>query len=173
MNAYSYVLNRPTVATDPEGRAVFLETHPVTPLHNHSKITIVPDCQTNWLSDPRFVNRTPGGIAYATIGAGPEGGRLVSNVNRPTDVDRTHNNYASMVSRPANVGDDAFIHLLFDTDARYQDNLDYEIFPQTWTDGYNSNSFACGLLTVTTGVVPVQPPSTPGFNKPVPARYFQ
>ena len=173
MNVYTYVNSRPTIAADPRGLAIPLETHPVALGFNHSKVTIIPECQPNWLTDPRFKNRTASGVAYATIGAGSEGGYLVSNINRPTDVDRSNNNYADFVRPPVGTGEDRFVQLLIDTDAKYKDKLDYEVFPQSWTDGYNSNSFACGLLKIATGVVPSQPPDTPGFGKPVPTMYFQ
>jgi len=173
MNPFVYVGNRPVIHVDPRGLAVLLETHPVIFGNDHSKVTILPSCQTTWLSDPRFKNRTTSGKVYATVGAGSESGKLVSNVNRPTDVDRSHNNYAALITLPGGTGEDEFIRLLFDTDAKYKDGLDYELVPLSWTDGYNSNSFACGLLKVTTGSVPAQPPDTPGFEKPVPASYFR
>jgi hypothetical protein len=88
-------------------------------------------------------------------------------------VDRSNNKYSAQISAPSGKTEDDFIQLLFDTDAKYKDKLDYELFPLSWTDGYNSNGYVSGLVNASTGSVPAQPSDTPGFEKPVPAKHFK
>ncbi|MBI2927417.1 MAG: hypothetical protein HYY24_17105 [Verrucomicrobia bacterium] len=170
---YEFAGNTPIIVTDSLGLEVLLETHPVAFGFNHSKVTIIPKCQSRWQNDPRFKNKTSDGRVYATIGAGPNYQLyLVSDIDRPNDINRDHNNYSSEISPPNGMTEDPFIDLLFKTDAQYKDNLSYEPF----ADGpgaYNSNSYVSGFLNAATGSSPSQPPNTPGFQKPVPKQNFQ
>ena len=60
----------------------------------------------------------------------------------------------------------------FELDSNYADNLDYDFFPSSALDGYNSNSYISGLLRAL-GFNVEQPPNTVGFQKPVPSDSFE
>jgi RHS repeat-associated protein len=172
-NLYRYVFNNPINFIDPLGLEILLETHPVALGNNHSKITIIPENQPAYANDPRFSNTLPD--EYATLGAGPEGGKLVSNPNRPRDINRDHNNFSKPLN-PSDCGDgsrneDQIIEDLFKSDSAYDDKFDYELFPNRFSNGYNSNGYVSGLLN-SVGFSPSSPPGTPGFTKPVPGKSF-
>jgi len=175
VNLYRYVGNNPVNAVDPLGLEILLETHPVALGNNHSKITIIPVNQAAYANDPRFSNTLPDRRRYATLGAGSEGGNLVSNPNRPRDINRDHNNSSSPLN-PADCGDgsrseDKIIEDLFKSDGAYDDKFDYELIPNRFSNGYNSNGYVNGLLNAV-GFSPLAPSGTPGFTKPVPAKSF-
>ncbi len=175
VNLYGYVYNSPVNYWDPLGLEILLETHPVALGNNHSKITIIPDNQAAYANDPRFSNTLPDGRKYATLGAGPEDGNLVSNPNRPRDINLDHNNSSTSLN-PADCGDgsrseDQIIEDLFKSDGAYDDKFDYELFPNRFSNGYNSNGYVSGLLNAV-GFSPSAPPGTPGFTKPVPKKSF-
>lgn len=140
---------------------------------------IIPDNQQRYASDPRFNNIDSSGRRFATIGAGPVRNRLVSDINRP--LDRTLVSGGQRVTLPDGCNDeDAFIDRLFALDQAYGDNEDYDLFPaisasQRWwiaDDGYNSNSYAAGLISATGAKLPGIPVNAPGWFKPVPIIYF-
>jgi RHS repeat-associated protein len=174
-NTYAYANGAPDRFVDPLGLEILLESHPVALGLDHSKITIIPRNQTLWANDPRFVHTLPDGRQYATLGAGPEGGHLISNLNRPRDLVRSHNKSSQQCTHPdITKPEDQLIRDLLHADSRYRDRLDYEYFPVSFTDGFNSNSYISGLLNATglyiQGVH--APPTTPGFEKPVPVFHF-
>jgi RHS repeat-associated protein len=161
---------------------VLLETHPVGPLgHNHAYIVMIVNGGSKFYNDARFKKPTTGrgSLHYATIGAASEhklsmNPILVSNVNRPTDVNRSVRNSSTVIRLPSRKTDDEFIERLLDTDNRYPDNLPYDAFPHG--NAYNSNGYVSGLLLEVTGAMPPSPLGTeelPGFNHPVPSRSFE
>lgn len=177
VNVYGYVYQNPISYSDRYGLEVNLQTHPVALGFDHSKITVVPYNQKKWTSDYRFKNNLPNGDVYMTIGAGPSGllgGNLVNGLNRERDVNLSHNVSSQSVfgqSCPVPEYEDKVIEGLLRAHSNYSDNLDYEFAPQSWTDGYNSNSYISGLLG--TGDFSFSPPSSvPGFDKPVPLSNF-
>ncbi len=166
-----------------------LQWHKVTGDIFHTLLRITPNDQAYWSRGEFFKKHTKidsSGKLYFTLGAGPEYDELdfllVSNVNRNSDSEPHLGKY-KQISVPKKYNSETdFIEQLIVNDAKYTDHLDYDIFPakvgnQTWyiaDDGYNSNSYVAGLL-ISAGVVPapVPPVSTPGFQKPVPIRYFK
>lgn len=196
-NLYAYGNLNPLFFIDPKGLAVLLEAHPVVTFYvptahpmsfnpqpptqvsiNHSKITIIPENQAVYSVHPDFQNKLPDGRRYATLGAGPEGGLgpffsdLVSGSNRDTDRNRDHNVFSTPVTLPQGITEDQYIQYLFETDANYQDNTTYELFPNRRSNDYNSNSYASGLLNATGGTVSQHPQDAPGYWKPIPAQIF-
>ena len=83
------------------------------------------------------------------------------------------------------VYDTATIRALFANELHYRTNyknVNYDVFPDlaTWSDphGYNSNSFAFGLLKAAGISVPntgygKSKPFLPGKGNPVPKKYFE
>ena len=169
----------PVRLMDPDGREVGLQWHFVAADNYHTLIRITPENQGKYANDPRFQNVDEQGRRYATIGAGPEGGILVSNINRPRDA--APHQGGNLVSAPNDVkNEDEFIDRLFSLDASYGDNLDYDLFPAAsgqgrwWLadDSYNSNSYTAGLLQGAGANVAPPSVNTPGFSKPVPRGEF-
>jgi hypothetical protein len=124
---------------------------------------------------------------------------LLSKPNRDRDVDLSIKNYTSPnLVPPSQEG--RYVQLLNNLDLNYQDNLKYDLFPNlNPSSGYNSNSYVSGLLIA----AKIAPPSipdkkinyqwqgweynntspinieyrfpfqVPGYDKPVPSRYFK
>ena len=109
---------------------------------------------------------------YATLGAGPIDGKLRSGINRKKDImiNIKKELIATGVS-DSDVIDDLF---LSEKNFRNDTSVDYEWFPLGFTNGYNSNSFTSGLLNSTRVILPNKPTySVPGWDKPLPNRYFE
>jgi hypothetical protein len=178
-NPYLFVNNNAVGAVDVYGLLVLLEAHPVPGTgHNHSKITLMVNCSSRYYSDPRF-NHTAGtgALHFATIGAGP--GRysypwwlLIKGIDRPRDVDRSHNVFSTVIQPPSGLSDDDFIALLLHENSIYNNEAHYALLPRNHRNLYNSNGYASALLLWTIGVMAPRPPSTPGFDHPVPRYYF-
>jgi RHS repeat-associated protein len=178
-NRYSYANNNPYKFWDPDGREVKLQWHGVAFGDYHTLVRITPDNQARYTNDPRFSNVDANGRRFATMGAGPVSGKLVSEFNRERDA--APHEGGSIVQPPKGLNEDKFIDRLIGLDAKYGDNLDYDLFPanpqdQKWwraDDGYNSNSYTSGLLGASGAKAPRPPVSTPGWDKPVPQEHFR
>lgn len=158
-----------------------LQWHKVVGNNFHCLLRVTPEDQKHWRKDPRFTLSDMQKRRYLTLGAGPRWGRLVSAINRKSDA-AAHVGAFRQVAVPIRyAGENAFITSLLALDSHYGDHLDYDLFPaavgeEKWyvaDDGYNSNSYVSGLLYAA-GVKPVpQPPvNAPGYQRPVPARFF-
>jgi RHS repeat-associated protein len=178
---YAFVDNNTVNRNDIFGLDVYLDTHPVGGTgFNHAFILIEVDCKSWWYDNPAFKTHSlPNGDHYLTLGAGPSflfWGHLVEGEDRPKDADLSTVNYSRKIIEPSGMSDDDFISRITGAYIRYNNQAWYELFPQSDDDDYNSNSYASGLLDIaldiTDGATVVQPPNTPGFEKPVPPSYF-
>jgi len=161
---------------------VVLQWHVVLNEDFHTLLRVTPEDQAAWTADKRFIRlKDKAGRHYITLGAGPEGGLLVSNLNRPADAaEHSAKNYITIDPPKVYADENTFIKKLLELDGYYMDDLDYDLFPakkkeQVWwwaDDGFNSNSFIAGLLAASGAEVPTPPVSTPGFDKPVPKEHF-
>ena len=188
VNLYAYVGNDPANAIDRTGKKVVLVAHQVKvggirTGQYHLKVAILPNNQDAYRNDIRFQTNNKGARA-ATLGAGPEKssadrvqGKLVSNINRKTDI--SESGFAVANINPAKgQTEDQLIEQLFRADANYKDNLNYS-YPNPFKanfSGYNSNSYAVGLLN-SLGAESVPLPNqkkypTPGAFNPLPQACF-
>ena len=98
-----------------------------------------------------------------------------SVINSPTDIDINTNNFKTLLYLGGIIG---LSNRLFDAHNNFnenQRNVHYNLFPggANFGLGHNSNSFAHGIL-LSVGLSPGNPPYTsPGWNRPIPAHYFQ
>ena len=183
---YSYAAGNPVAATDPDGREIVLQVHKVFGNNFHASIRIEPENQARYSGNRDFLRRKAGTRRrFATIGAGPArpgptGDILVSDVNRATDVDLS-NKVEEVVLDLGGRSEDMIIDQLFAADSNYQDSLEYDLFPAqegeqnifVADDGFNSNSYAAGLLLAVGIDLPGLQSNVPGFDKPVPDSEFQ
>lgn len=173
INSYSYARSNPVSYFDPLGLDVRVQWHSVagTSLH-HALIRITPVNQARYANHPHFKQFDSQGRRYATLGGGPERGKLVGKPNRGTDA-APHSGGDAL--NPCD--EDALIDALFAADSRYGDNGDYDLFPypggiMPMDNGWNSNSYVAGILN-SVGVNPssISLPMEarfPGWDKPLP-----
>ena len=186
-NRYAYVENNPVNATDPNGREIYFQVHPVAFGQSHTSIRIEPVDQGRYAQDADFQQfKNPStGRSFMTLGAGSEGGRLVSNVNRTRDVDLTIKTTVVKIDLKGK-DETSVVTALRAADGKYKDNLPYAAFPMPTatmqvfgktvplnTATYNSNSYAAGLLLAVGLIPPNVPESTPGKDQPLPKKEFQ
>jgi hypothetical protein len=169
------------------------QTVPLTGEREHIAIKIIPQNQALWsglsgspLYAIYFKNKDVFGHWFATLGAGP--GQdvdivpsqclgqlpLVSGANRGEDVKAPPAHFELLNYDKRVEAEDVLISRLFALALEgYQNNLTYYCLPEG-LPGYNSNSFAAGLLNAA-GIPPPSFPSalrTPGWEKPVPVNQF-
>ena len=164
------------------GQGVLLKGHPVTLGQNHLSVWVVPRDQDKWRN--YIPSNAPGrkvftehardqyGNVFTTFGAGPERenpaawGRLISNFNRDRDVNEPKILTLQLDRGLSDSEQDKLIKALFDLDAKYLDNLNYDtLYPNI----RNNNSYISGLLRAAglpdiplIGELPY-----PGWQKPV------
>jgi hypothetical protein len=99
-------------------------------------------------------------------------GKLIGDLNRPTDLDMSYNARQNPLELPTGISEDAMIGRLVSSAENYQDDLDYDLFPGGMdSDGYNSNSFARGVLDAN-GLDSATYRDLYGGDKPVPNGCF-
>lgn len=105
-----------------------------------------------------------------TFSAGPVGGKLVSGINRASDISGnvTMGISVSISGLPPLP---YFEHISSKYD-NYDNGLNYDLFPQQGTDGYNSNSYVHGLVNAADGVSTINLNNFVGGDKPVPTSEF-
>jgi RHS repeat-associated protein len=178
-NRYAYTANDPVNLIDPTGETIEVLYHEVALGNDHASIRFTPDDQDAYASNPDFQNTDENGNRYSVLSAGPEGGDLVSDVNRESDLGPQEG--GAEITLPDGVSEDEAFATLSQLDSNYGDNLDYDLFPanegeRKWwraDDGHNSNSYVSGVLGAAGINAPNLPgANTPGYNKPVPAVNF-
>ena len=181
INLYAYVANDPVNLQDPNGREIYAATHRIAGIGpQHGKIVIVPRDQDRW-KGTIFFNKSgelPDGRRYITIGGGPDEGtalnrgKLIGDLNRPTDLDLSGNVRSTLLNLPKGMSEDTVIGNLVSQTENYQDDLDYDLAPGGLdNDGYNSNSFARGILDAA-GLNSRTFKDLVGGDKPVPKGCF-
>ena len=106
-----------------------------------------------------------------TLSAEKIDGDLKSDVNRPSDWPEK-NELIALVIPPDGVSPGDFFDRLKDLDDAYCDCYDYDVFPGMLPgEGYNSNSYAVGLIEAGGGTVHLLDYS--GTDDPLPVRAFQ
>lgn len=181
-------------------QGIFAKTHDVVDgtKIRHIAIRIVPTNQAFWRAqEPSIFNRlVPGSdnLYFGTLGAGPipesptacTSSVLSAAFNRTTDWQKPPAIRLERLRLPVQ-GEDAWIESLIRMQRNYiehhNDEVDYAcppIFP--WEDGWNSNSYARGLLEAADVPLPYFPyldntfrvdAIYPGWYKPVPSDKFQ
>ncbi|KAA0248672.1 hypothetical protein FBQ97_21440, partial [Acidobacteria bacterium ACD] len=180
-NRYTYARNNPLKYVDPDGREIYAAVQHVgnIPFRGsayHVAIVIVPRDQNRWAGHKPFTMGNE--RKYGTLGAGPSGvppflGRLESNENRKRDANPSPDVKVEWAEVDLKGRDEnEVIEDLLAADRGYQDNLNYDLFPKLGTDGYNSNSYASGLLLAVGVMPPLMSVAVPGYDKPVPASAF-
>jgi RHS repeat-associated protein len=106
-----------------------------------------------------------------TLSAGPSGGSLVSDINRPSDAPGA-NFTIGYISLPQGVSAAQYANTLLAADAAYCDCLDYDLLPGL-QNGFNSNSYIAGLIAATGGSFSASTRYHIGANRPLPARFFR
>jgi hypothetical protein len=147
------------------GPEITVTGHPVLgfgPTHTAIQYT-TPDGQVEWIS------------------AGPDWGRLRSGVGaldqnedpigeRPRDEPR-ENTFMGHITPPQSMSAADYWQRLKTMDARYGDNVDYDLFPEI-QDSYNSNSYTRGLLEASGGTSTVPYDELVGGASPLPPQHF-
>jgi RHS repeat-associated protein len=179
-STYIYVDDSPLVGVDPLGLKVMVPAHVAAgvighitrPMSFHAALYLDPDdkceCQGNW---------------PMTLGGQPEGGKLVTEENYPSDA-ISNATVQQVVATPPGMTDCEFINKLIDAAHRYKNDTPYS-FPhvsplpfavdgQMTSGKYNSNSWVSGVIQAAGGVPPAlhAPVYTggqwPGYQNPLP-----
>lgn len=180
-NLYAYVGNDPVNGVDPSGERVELTWHMVAPpgvsSARHFAVRFTPDDQSTVTNHPNFQNADTDGNKYVVLSARFDmlTGNLSKGVNRDSDIGPQEG--ALTVSVPEGMTETQFYNGMAENFNSYQNNVDYDLYPEG-ENGYNSNSFATGLVESAGGTAPQLPTSSmgtlhaPGYNKPLPDRCF-
>ncbi len=194
------------------GQGILLKGHTLFRGINHASIRVVPRHTEKWLRDlPKdergvhpLSNRDDFGNLFFTIGAGPDAAHdtlttecffspfqvvatLTSGINRDGDVFQPPADLGPTFYSP--ILEDKFIANLIARNKAYENNLNYICIPRSDNQGYNSNSYALGLLKAAgmgpppfmyqeseLTCAPINPfgcDRYPGWQKPVPEGSFK
>ena len=108
-----------------------------------------------------------------TLSAGPAGGRLVSDPNRPSDHPTINETIAAVEPPPGKSAEQLFSDLQR-IDSRYCDCLPYNLLPERLplVPGYNSNSYVRGLIDAAGGTPSEDLGDYQGGQMPLPRQTF-
>lgn len=190
-NLYTYCANDPVNYTDPSGHKrkkvrIYLGVHHVAAGNYHASVLVFVSRGNKYYKDKRFEhatsNRDYGATSkyvakYVTFGAGPgsqgkQSGRLIAERNRPKDVDLSNK---VVMKRLLITNSNKKIKKLLNLNDNYiscPTKPKYNAFPSKKNKGYNSNSFAHGLLKYAGFSVKKPDKKLPGWSKVVPKSYF-
>jgi len=118
-----------------------------------------------------------GNVHYATIGGYARNmglGRLRGGINRPADIDLNNKRLMHHIRSEVGILDMVFASYLHFV--RYNnDRVPYAFLPSTLRYEFNSNSFVSGLLLSMDFTIPNirHGANLPGWERPVPIRYFR
>ncbi len=181
--------------------SIEIAIQPVSLGYSHASVKHEVEAQDEkfFETDPRYRRNAETGKLYMTFGGGPDPflSNLIGDANRNLDVNTTNKIYESQNLVPAS-SDVYQASRLYQLNQSYKDNLPYEFFPTKTSEGYNSNSYAAGILNAAditpptlpkyiTNPTPWQdweypeyspkisypvPLVLPGYDKPVPKEFF-
>ena len=153
--------------------SVFSRTAPETEdiAKRQPNVVYITGHRVGWIGPFHLaVEYSESSTAKTTLSAGPIGGKLVSGINRESDFSGN----VTLGTTTSNLGLSSapyFVQMLSKY-GNYSNNLDYELFPQSGTNGYNSNSYVHGLVNSASGGSSVEFNQFVGGSKPVPNNEF-
>jgi len=181
---YTYTHQNPIRYVDPDGKEVWIVGHvAATPLGRlkdpdafHLSLFIKPDKPKDFANEKGMLPLIDDEV-FTVLGGQPFGGSKVTNPlgnlrgvrNNPEDLNPE---FMQKVETPQGMSDTDFIKNILKAAGRYKGNLNYDIIPESGTDGYNSNSYVSGLIKAAGGKTPDLKTNgqfqTPGYEKPIP-----
>lgn len=157
-NLYSYVRNRPTVATDPDGRRVQLIARELNSKlarsGTHTFIVVIP----TGANQKQMASRIAPGYTGIVLGGysgdksrGEKAGTLVKRQNDPTDVKTATGTGLSQrasieIQPPKGMTMEQFERAVVAAFDAYKNTRDYEASPEVSDSEGNCNTFSSGIL---------------------------
>ncbi len=137
----------------PEGTGLFLQAHYLEEYwpFQHLSIKVRPKAQSLWQRRlPKLMkHRDADGLRYFTVGAGPEGDKLVQGFNRPMDISLPKVYVERLAKGPAR-SEDAQIARLLHWHGRFSGAQRFSPIPWPWAGGkaHNCNAYTASLLAL-------------------------
>ncbi len=137
----------------PEGTGLFLQAHYLEDYwpFQHLSLRVRPKSQGLWRRKrPELMKqRDADGLLYFTVGAGPEGDKLVQGFNRKNDVGLPKV-YVERLARGSARSEDEQIERLLRWHGGYKARLRFTPIPWPWAGGraHNCNAYSASLLAL-------------------------